>query len=388
MKAVYLILLGALFFTSCSNADHNSTTTIVIEGSFSKSAGEKIYLMELSADDLSKIDSVIIGDDGSFLMEFTPLESPELYVIRSDHFKQAITLLINAGEHLQLSGDLPTLNEAYSVSGSDGSVRVYELTQIINSRMAKVSTYYNEYRDNPDSLDHNVLRVKVDSLLQINQVAVYDEIRSFIKESPSSLSSLLALYSQFGRNTILDYKFDADLFQMVSDSLIAKYPNSSHAIKLHQKVLEFENADQIKAEQEAALSVGKVFPEIALNDIDNKVKQLSNCKAKICLVALWKSTNKDSWEMNAKLRELYEKFHEKGLEIYEISFDTDKLAWANYCHMEKLVWTNVIGNLRIRGMLNAEDNLPRIFVLDSNRKILNKDPKVEELEQVIQAHLQ
>jgi len=320
-------------------------------------------------------------------MEFTPLESPELYVLRSDHFKQAITLLIDAGEHLQLSGDLPTLNEAYSVSGSDGSSRVYELTQIINRRMAKVNVYYSEYRDNPDSLDQNVLRAKVDSLLQLNQLAVYNEIRGFINKSPSSLSSLLALYSRFGRNTILDYKFDADLFKMVSDSLIAKYPNSSHAIKLHQKVLEFENAGQIKAEQEEALSVGKVFPEIMLNDIDNLVKQLSKCKAQICIVALWKSTNKDSWDMNAKLREVYGKFHDKGLQIYEISFDTDKLAWVNYCHMEKLVWTNVIGNLRVKGMLNAEEKIPRIFIIDSKRKILAKDPKVEDLDKLIESFL-
>ena len=387
MKQLLLFFLGAVLFASCSNTENSSSDKVTIDGYFTKSAGEKLYLMELSADDLFKIDSAIVGDEGKVHFEYTPLESPELYVLKSDHFNQAITLLVEVGEQLYIEGDLTRLNEDYSVENSKGSVRVHDLTELINSRMAKVQDYYTEYRDNPDSLSQAELRTKIDSLLQINQVAVYEEIRNFIKQDPASLSSLLALYSRFGRNTILEYKYDSDLFQMVSDSLIAKYPNSSHAIKLHQKVLEFKNADQLKAEREEALEVGKIFPEIILNDIDNEPKYLSRCKSNVCLVMLWKSTNKASWEVNAKLKELYKKYNSKGFDIFEISFDTDKLAWANYCHMDKLVWTNVIGYPREMKMLNAEEKIPRIFLIDSQRKILAKDPKVEDLDKLIKSYL-
>ena len=387
MRQLLLLFLGAVLFASCSNTGNSSSDKVTIDGYFTKSAGEKLYLMELSADDLFKIDSAIVGDDGKVHFEYTPLESPELYVLKSDHFNQAVTLLVEAGEQLNIEGDLTKLNEDYSVENSKGSARVHDLTEIINSRMAKVQDYYTEYRDNPDSLSQAELRSKVDSLLQINQVAVYEEIRGFIKQDPSSLSSLLALYSRFGRNTILEYKYDSDLFQMVSDSLIAKYPNSSHTIKLHQKVLEFKNADQLKAEREKALEVGNIFPEIILNDIDNEPKYLSRCKSKVCLVMLWKSTNKASWEVNARLKGLYKKYNSKGFDIFEISFDTDKLAWTNYCHMDKLVWTNVIGYPREMKMLNAEEKIPRIFLIDSKRKILAKDPKVEDLDKLIKSFL-
>ncbi|MCK5857496.1 MAG: DUF4369 domain-containing protein [Bacteroidales bacterium] len=387
MRKLFLLSIIVMLFTACSNPDDSSSELVIIDGYFTKSMGEVVYLMELSADDLLKIDSAVIGEDGKFHFEFTPLESPELYVVRSDHFNQAITLLIENGERLEIEGDLTTLNENYSIKKSKGSIRIHELTQIINSRMAKVQVYYKEYRDNPDSLSQKELRIKVDSLLQINQVSVYEEIGIFIKKDPASLSSLLALYSRFGRNTILDFKYDSDLFQMVSDSLIRKYPNSSHAIKLHQKVLEFENADQLKLEREEALSENKIFPEIILNDIDNKPQYLSKCEAKICLVMLWKSTNKESWEVNSVLKDLYKKYSGQGFGIYEISFDTDKLAWANYCHMDKLIWTNVIGYPREKKMLNAEEKLPRIFLLDDKRKILVKDPKVEELDGIISSYL-
>ena len=387
MRKLLLLFVGALLLTACTNEQEKDSDQVVINGYFTKSQGEIIYLSELSADDLVVIDSITIGEDGKFHFEFIPLESPEFYVIQSFHFNQAITLLTEAGESIILEGDLPTLNEEYQVSHSVGSDRIHELTQIINTRMAKVTTYYNEYRDNPDSLDHNVLRVKVDSLLQLNQVEVYEAVRTFIKKDPASLSSLIALYSRFGRSTILDYKFDANLFEMVSDSLIRKYPNNSHSIKLHQKVLDFKNADQLKAEREEALEVGKIFPEIILNDVDNQAKQLSSCEAELCIVAVWESKNKESWDVNAVLRDLYTKYQSKGLGIYEISFDTDKLAWANYCQMEKLVWTNVIGYPREKKMLNAEEKMPRLFLLDSERKIIAKDPILKDLEDIIIVNL-
>ncbi len=387
MRIIILFILGALFITSCDNSNNTDSNSAIIKGQLTKSKGETLYLMELSADDLFRIDSVVVDGNGRFKFKFEMNESPELYVIRSNHFNQSITLLVKQGESIKVNGDLPTLNEEYQISGSKGSERVHKLTELINGRMAKVSAYYNTYRDNPDSMDMAVLRAQTDSLLQINQIAVYNEIRNFIKEDPSSLSSLLALYSRFGRNAILDDKLDADLFQMVSDSLITKYPNSSHAMKLHQKVLELQNEDQLKKEREEALSVGKKFPDLVLNDIDDNPQYLYRCKAKVCIVAVWISTNKESWDMNAKLRDIYKSYHDKGLDIYEVSFDTDKLAWANYCHMDKLIWTNVIGYPREKSMLNAEDKMPRLFLLDANKKILAKDPTMQELEVLLKENL-
>jgi len=175
MRTILLLFLGALFFTSCNNSNNHDANTAVIEGQLTKSKGEQLYLMELSADDLFRIDSAVIDDNGKFRFEFSLNESPELYVVRSDHFKQAVTLLIEGGELVKITGDLPTLNEEYEVSGSKGSERVHKLTQIINSRMDKVRDYYNTYRDNPDSMDMAVLRARTDSLLQLNQLRLLME---------------------------------------------------------------------------------------------------------------------------------------------------------------------------------------------------------------------
>jgi hypothetical protein len=387
MRLFTIFTLLILLLAGCNNASKTEDEQVLIEGHFTKSSNEPLYLLELNAEELTKVDSTIIDENGYFRFRFVPSENPQFYVIRSDHFNQAITLLVQAGEQINLGGDLPNLNHDYQVANSPGSERVYQLTQIINGHMDVVTDLYATYRDNPDSLDLNTLRAKVDSLLRVNQVSVYEDVRSFIKEDPASLSSLLALYSSFGRNSILEYKYDSDLFQMVSDSLIRKYPNSSHAVKLHQKVLDLKNADELKREREAVLEPGKQFPEIILYDVDNKPQYLSRCKAKVCIVTAWASTDKPSWDLNEKLKSLYQKYHVKGLEIYAISFDTDKLAWVNYCHMNHWDWINVIGYPREKQMLNAEDKLPRVFVLDANRKVLAKDPEWDNLATIIEQNL-
>jgi len=383
--AIFTILI--MLLSACNNSSNNDADQVQIEGHFTKSSNEPIFLLELNAEELTKVDSTVIDENGYFRFKFVPSENPQFYVVRSDHFNQAVTLLVKPGEHIDLGGDLPNLNHDYQVANSPGSERVRKLTQIINSHMDVVTDLYSEYRDNPDSLDLNTLRAKVDSLLKVNQVSVYEDVRSFIKEEPSSLSALLALYSTFGRNSILEYKYDSDLFNLVSDSLIHKYPNSSHAIKLHQKVLDLKKADELKREREAVLDPGKVFPEIILYDIDNKPRYLTRCKAKVCIVTAWASTDKPSWDLNEKLKKLYRKYHAEGLEIFAISFDTDKLAWTNYCHMNHWDWINVIGYPREKQMLNAEEKLPRVFVLDANRKVLAKDPEWDNLAAIIEQNL-
>ncbi len=387
MKKILLFFIGVLLLSSCESDVKNAENEVVIKGLFTKSQNELIFLSELSAESMDVVDSTIIDSEGRFEFRFIPPESPEFYVLQSRHFKQAITLLVEPGEQIELEGDLPRLNDDYVVRNSNGSERVYALTRIVNSRMEKVSEYYNEYRDNPDSLDITILRARVDSLLRVNQVGVYEDVRNFISQDPASLSSILALYSKFGRNTILEYKYDADLFQMVSDSLIRKYPNNSHSIKLHQKILEFSNADELKLEREEALKPGKIFPEIILNNIDNQPKELSKCDSKVCVVFVWKSSDKPSWDVNAILKDLYKKYKEKGFEIYAISFDTDKLAWSNYCHMQHWDWINVIGYPREKKMFNAEDKMPRLFVLNSKHIIIAKDPLVDDLEAIIKKEL-
>ena len=384
-KILYLLFLSIVLF-SCQTGK-NDKEEVLIDGYFTKSSHEPLFLLELNADDLKKIDSTNIDEKGHFTFRFVPSENPQLYVLRSDHFNQAITLLVRKGEKINVSGELPKLNANYHVSNSTGSEKVWELTQIINSHMDKVNAYYTMYRDNPDSLDLNTLRRNVDSLLRLNQISVYEDVRSFIEKNPSSLASLLALYSTFGRKDILEYKYDSDLFRMVSDSLIAKYPNSSHAIKLHQKVQELENADELKKEREDALSKGKTFPEIILYDTENKPRYLSRCEKPICLVTMWKSTDMPSWEMNDVLKQVYAKYKPKGLEIFAISFDTDKLAWRNYCQMNHWDWINVIGYPREKQLLNAEDHMPRIFLLDANRKVLAKDPEPAKLDSLINSYL-
>ena len=41
------------------------------------------------------------------------------------------------------------------------------------------------------------------------------------------------------------------------------------------------------------------------------------------------------------LKKVYEDYHKKGFEIYQVSLDTDKATWARVVKEQKLPWINV-----------------------------------------------
>lgn len=64
------------------------------------------------------------------------------------------------------------------------------------------------------------------------------------------------------------------------------------------------------------------------------------------------------------LKEVYAKYHDKGLEIYSISQDSNAKEWKSYVEKNEMTWINVLG----RGGNASKDYdikyIPRVFLID------------------------
>ncbi len=69
------------------------------------------------------------------------------------------------------------------------------------------------------------------------------------------------------------------------------------------------------------------FPEIELPDIYGTRHKLSQMRGKVILLYFWAAGLGNSNTMNADLRTVYDKYHDRGLEIYQVSADTDSVTW-------------------------------------------------------------
>ena len=70
--------------------------------------------------------------------------------------------------------------------------------------------------------------------------------------------------------------------------------------------------------------------------------KLSDVDAKVIMVYFWSSANASQKMFNLDfLRSIYEDYHDKGFEIYQVSLDIDKAAWARVVKGQNLPWINV-----------------------------------------------
>lgn len=89
---------------------------------------------------------------------------------------------------------------------------------------------------------------------------------------------------------------------------------------------------------------GKPAPEISLPGIDGKVINLSDLKGKIVLIDFWASWCGPCRHNNPKLVALYNKYHDKGFEIYGISIDSNAANWKTAIKQDELPWIQVNDN--------------------------------------------
>ena len=81
--------------------------------------------------------------------------------------------------------------------------------------------------------------------------------------------------------------------------------------------------------------------DVPLKDVDGKLHHLTDLKGKVVLLDFTTYAAATSGIRNLALRDLYSKYASQGLEIYQVSFDTDEHFWKT-----------------------AADNLPWICVRD------------------------
>ena len=194
----------------------------------------------------------------------------------------------------------------------------------------------------------------------------------------------MALYQQLGKNApVFDYKKDFRYFNLADSNLTALYPNSEAVKNLNRKVVEIR--EQLK------LDIGSTIPDISLPDPEGNIISLSALRGKYVLLDFWASWSIVSRQENPKLVKIYNKYKEKGFEIYQISLDRTKESWIKGIDEDKLNWINVsdlkFWNSAACVKYNIQ-KLPANFLLDTTGIIIAKNLTGNDLENNLKKSLQ
>jgi peroxiredoxin len=366
MKKILTILLITAIAAGCTNSNKVS-----IKGTFTGKAAKTVYLERNDVDKITIIDSAKVKN-GHFSFT-TKITEPEFYQVNVSD-KDFITLLALPSEKIKITFGEGSLIKSYSVTGSKGSEQVRELDiKLIrtNEKLDSLRNIYSSLSQTDISLRGPALEKEFTGVINKQRLSNIE----FILANMKSMATIKALYQRIDESAYVLYQpRDLQFLKIVSDSLRVVYPNSKHVKALIENVkTELNQMYFNRLESIATQSTSKrINPD--LKNINGERVSIESLRGKYVLLTFWTTTSEDCATENRLLKTLYNLYKKKGLEIYQISLDTDVNRWKNVVRYEEIPWISVIEddplNPRIAQSL-AITTLPSNFLIDREGNMIN-----------------
>ncbi|MBQ2167774.1 MAG: thioredoxin family protein, partial [Prevotella sp.] len=316
--------------------------------------------------------------------------APEFYRLRLG--RQIINISIDSTENINIKADYPTMSAQYEVEGSEDCNRIKELSLLQMNLQAQINAISH------DETLNNV--ATQDSIM--NLVNAYKELikNNYIFKDPKLASSYFALFQTvaLGYNNVLVFnpranENDVKVFAAVATSWDTYYPEAERGINLHNIAIEgMKNVRILQAQRNKTIDPNLVVEagviEIALQDNKGVVRKLTDLKGKVVLLDFHLFASSGSTERIMNLRNIYNKFHDRGLEIYQVSVDPDEHFWKT--QTAALPWISVRDPEGIDSPLMRQYNLldiPTFFLITRDNVLDKRDAQIKNLEAEIAALL-
>jgi Peroxiredoxin len=378
-KVLLITFIATICSVSCTKKH-----TVSISGSFENMPNEKIVIEKKTASRMLFLDSIQLNGNGKFSKNINILndKEPSFISIKNQAGKQLLMLLTESGEKININYSKGN----YTIDGSKGSTRIKELNDNLSKTFTSIDSLSKIINDEKTSeTDFQSAQVAISKIF-IDQKRY--SIR-FIIENPKSYASVFALYQQYPNGTkIFNTREDFLYYKVVLDSMDTRYRNAEYMTIIKrdfdemQRTLELQN----KFNNETIEEIN--YPDFELPDRNGKKIKLSSLQGKVILLVFWASIQDGNQFDNKLLSDIYEKYNSKGLEIYQVAFDTDRELWLRALNSQQLPWINVCdfkgrGSLPF-GLYNVQ-KLPSNFIIDKDGQIIARDMFGDELEKKIRS---
>lgn len=365
MKSSKEALLGlcALLAASCGSPSAR------IDGTLTGAGGKDVIVKLLDVNTYTVLDTVKTDADGNFSYKVSVAENDPEFVYLFCGDNRISSLLLKAGDKVKVAVD--TLGNG-TVEGSEESLKLQEVERNFadflktSARAASPAEYTKEY------------------------IQYYRNVVKYLVSNPHSLTAIPVLFQNitpefpvFSQNT------DAIHFRNVLDSLKTDYPESKYVKALETETVRREKILELDAQLQTAKQLG--YPDIKSKDINGNVVNLSAIDSKAIIVYFWTVTDNGSKILNQDtFKPLYRDYHSRGLEIFAVSLDVDKAAWATVVKNQELPWVNVNDGNGAASLAVSHYNvtsLPQYFLIVNgdilDRAVVGENALRRELDRVL-----
>ena len=243
------------------------------------------------------------------------------------------------------------------------------------------NSIFNKYKDGYQNLVEKVTSLREEYMASRNNIEAVKRIQkqnvelrlelknyglNFLTQHPDTDFSLMLLES-----ITLQKEFDAKLANEILEKIPNKISNRQYNIEVMQKI----NFNINNALSKAVVEVNSIAPDFTAPDPEGNKITLSEILGKVTILDFWASWCRPCRVENPNFVKLYDKYHEKGLNIISVSLDREnqKSRWIKAIEKDNLSWYNV-SNLKywqdpVALMYNIT-SIPATFILDDKGTII------------------
>ena len=358
-----------------------------VSGAITEAKDSVLYFENMSLDGPVTVDSVKLDGDGTFSFSQKAPEAPEFYRLRIAG--QIINLSIDSTETVTVKAAYPTMATAYTVEGSPECEVIKELALKQIDLLGRVIAI-----ERNGNISFDLTR---DSIARVVEAYKHDVKMNYIFKAPMRPSSYFALFQTLGNRLIFNPRESEDdikAFAAVATSWDTYHPNSVRGENLHNIAIQGMRNVRIVRNRMAAQAVeaGKVHEanliDISLLDNQGHTRRLTDLTGKVVLLDFHVFGSEGSTKRIMQMREIYNKYHARGLEIYQVSLDPDEHFWKT--QTAALPWISVRDpqGLQSKNLaLYNVSSLPTFFLIDRSNTLQKRDVQVKDLDAELQALL-
>lgn len=379
MKKAIPILIFCIVLASCKSDPKTDHSNYIISGiTPGVPNGVRAYLKSVNnqRQEIVKDSAIIVNEKFAFNGE---VDEPQLWYLTINSINGSFMLIIE-NENISIRANADDLTKS-TISGSSANDALTSYTsglQKLSDKRHALTTKNIELQKTEDATEKAKMAVDIKKTNQ--ELTDYPFV--FLSQHADNYFSLILLESLLGAPN-MDFDKLGNLFNTLSSNIKSSDYGQRVSSSLDLKKLQIAKLD--------ILNIGQKAPNFSAPNPDGNMIALNDIKGKVTIIDFWASWCGPCRKENPNVVKVYKKYHDKGLEIINVSLDRpgQKDKWLKAIADDKLTWHHV-SNLEYFNDPIAKlyhiNSIPSTYILDKNGIIVAKnlrgatlDAKIAEL---------
>jgi thiol-disulfide isomerase/thioredoxin len=294
--------------------------------------------------------------EGNFEME-TAIDGPGFY--RINVYGQQFETIVLDEDDLSVEAEGQGGSEI-KVTGSDDAEYIEQLYAYLGEYREVVTAFNQKYISARDSGDGALIERLTDEGLAL-EAGKIDKLKEMAWNFDGSLVSLLI--TDYIPNKTDEFNF----LDSLSTKLQKEIPNSKD-VEFFTSNLEFFRP---------AVAMGEVAPNITLPTPGGETASLEDLRGKYVLLDFWAGWCKPCRAENPNIVNMYNKYNDKGFEVFSVSLDRTRNQWVDAIEKDGLVWPTHVSDLKYfqsaAAMTYKVNAIPFALLLDPEGRVIGKN---------------